>query len=209
MYAGYCVADFEGGFIFANGSVLLTRPIKRNAFVQLKIRHSRRKSNATPTFPFSDYFSRLLFPGFIVFLRSSCRKIALLSLPINAALLSLCLIKHHTKEKYDNVCIAPRILGLGTTRMWVIGQLQLASALPPEKNFGTHWKGGWVGLRDDMDAIQKRELIFCSWRNRTPILQLSKPQPGRYTDSESDCQKAAARVPDTRRPPQIKGLSPN
>jgi hypothetical protein len=35
MYAGYCVPDLEGGFIFASGSVLLTRPIKRKMFVRM------------------------------------------------------------------------------------------------------------------------------------------------------------------------------
>jgi hypothetical protein len=35
------------------------------------------------------------------------------------------------------------------------GQLQALAAFPPGKNLGTHWIGGWVDSRTDLDDIEK------------------------------------------------------
>jgi hypothetical protein len=37
--------------------------------------------------------------------------------------------------------------------MEVSGQLHAAAALPPVKNPGTHWIGGWVGPRAGLDGF--------------------------------------------------------
>jgi hypothetical protein len=35
-------------------------------------------------------------------------------------------------------------------------QLHVPAALPPkERSAGTHWIGGWVGARADLDAVMK------------------------------------------------------
>jgi hypothetical protein len=147
--------------------------------------------------------SLLLFPGFIVFLRSSSRKIALLSLPIKVAQSSLCLIKHHAMETYGNGRIAPGILSLGTTWKWVIDQFSSLPLYLRERTSGTHWTGRW----GDTDAVQNS--VLCFWRTRTRIPQLSTPQSGCYTHSERDCQLGAAYIPHIRRSPQISSLSSN
>lgn len=37
------------------------------------------------------------------------------------------------------------------------------AALLPENSHRTHWMGGWVGLRTNMDSVQKRK-IPCTYR---------------------------------------------
>jgi hypothetical protein len=36
-----------------------------------------------------------------------------------------------------------------------------------EKTLGTHWIGGWMGLRDDLDT-EVREKILCFYRGSNP-----------------------------------------
>jgi hypothetical protein len=49
------------------------------------------------------------------------------------------------------------------------GQHHVPVDLPPEKSpHGTHWKGGWVILRIDLDAVEKRKIL--------PLLKI-KPGP--------------------------------
>jgi hypothetical protein len=31
---------------------------------------------------------------------------------------------------------------------------------PGEGTLGTHWIGGWVGLRDGLDAVQKNDCLY-------------------------------------------------
>jgi hypothetical protein len=38
------------------------------------------------------------------------------------------------------------------------GQLHAPAALPQGKGSGTHWIGGWVGPRADLDAVVKRKI---------------------------------------------------
>jgi hypothetical protein len=39
--------------------------------------------------------------------------------------------------------------------MEVNGQLHTPTDLPPRKTPGTHWIGGWVGPRADLDDVKK------------------------------------------------------
>jgi len=43
--------------------------------------------------------------------------------------------------------------------------------IPGETDPGTHWRGGWVGLRDGLDAVAKRKDPFIAHdMDRTPIV---------------------------------------
>jgi hypothetical protein len=59
--------------------------------------------------------------------------------------------------------IAPRILNLGARWRWVVS----FTLRPRERTPGTHWTGGWMGLRASLDAIAKRK-IPSPW---TPVVQ--------------------------------------
>jgi hypothetical protein len=66
--------------------------------------------------------------------------------------------------------------------MEVNGQLHPPAALPPsERAPGTHWIGGWVGLRAVLDAVVMRKIVSPRRESnpRTPIVQ---PVSQRYTD---------------------------
>jgi hypothetical protein len=68
----------------------------------------------------------------------------------------LFLTEHQSMEAYwRSGCIAPRILDLGARWRWVIS----FTARPP----GTHWIGGWVGLRAGLDAEVKRKFPSPCW----------------------------------------------
>jgi hypothetical protein len=41
-------------------------------------------------------------------------------------------------------------------------QLHASAALPPKKDLGTPWIGGWVGPRTGLDAGGNEEIIFHS-----------------------------------------------
>jgi hypothetical protein len=57
--------------------------------------------------------------------------------------------------------------------MEVSGQLHVPVALPPGKGAPvTHWIGGWVGSRADLDAMAKRKSpIIAPTGNRTPVIR--------------------------------------
>jgi len=47
--------------------------------------------------------------------------------------------------------------------------LHASAALPPVKrDSGTHWIGGWVGPRTDLDGVAKRRGIPCPCRKSSP-----------------------------------------
>jgi hypothetical protein len=68
-------------------------------------------------------------------------------------------------------CIAPRILN-PRHQMEVSGQIHADCFNPGERVPGTHWLGGWVGLRAGLDAVAKRKKkISAHAGNRTPVVQ--------------------------------------
>jgi hypothetical protein len=57
---------------------------------------------------------------------------------------------------------------LGERRYGVGGQRHVPAALcPGERTPGTHWTGGWVGLRAGLDTEPRGE-ILCSCRGSNP-----------------------------------------
>jgi hypothetical protein len=55
--------------------------------------------------------------------------------------------------------------------MAVSGQRHAPAALYPwERTQGTHWIGGWVGLRAGLDTEAKRK-SFAPVGDRTPVVQ--------------------------------------
>jgi hypothetical protein len=65
--------------------------------------------------------------------------------------------------------------------MEVSGQLHAPAALPPERDPGTHWIGGWVGPRAVLDAVVKKK-IPGPRRESNPTTLLVQPVVQRYTD---------------------------
>jgi hypothetical protein len=57
--------------------------------------------------------------------------------------------------------------------MEVSGQLHAPVTLPPrERAPGTHWIGGWVGPRADLNAVANRKNpIIAPTGNRTPVVE--------------------------------------
>jgi hypothetical protein len=55
--------------------------------------------------------------------------------------------------------IAARILNLGTRRRWVWSASCTGSFTPKERAPGTHWIGGWVGLKACLDPVVKRKVL--------------------------------------------------
>jgi hypothetical protein len=51
--------------------------------------------------------------------------------------------------------------------MLVSDQLDVSAALPSGKNTDTHWTGGWVGLRGELNVMEKRKSFGPTWI-RTP-----------------------------------------
>jgi hypothetical protein len=41
-------------------------------------------------------------------------------------------------------------------------QIHASPALPRGKGLGTHWTGGWVGLRAGLDAVVKRKYLIIA-----------------------------------------------
>jgi hypothetical protein len=52
---------------------------------------------------------------------------------------------------------------------------------PGKKAPGTHWKGGWVGPRGCLDAVEKRKSLVPT-RNQTYVPPSFSPKRSRYTD---------------------------
>jgi hypothetical protein len=95
--------------------------------------------------------------------------------------LSLCLTKHHAMKTYwGSGGIAPRITDLGTRWRWVVN-FTPRPLYPQGKAPGTHWIGGWVGLRAVLDTVLKRKIPSPrrGSKLRTPIVQSVAK---RYTD---------------------------
>jgi hypothetical protein len=62
------------------------------------------------------------------------------------------------KEYWGNGIIVPRITDLSTRWRWVVS-FTLRSLYPQGKTpLVTHWLGGWMGLRADLDAVVKRKI---------------------------------------------------
>jgi hypothetical protein len=56
--------------------------------------------------------------------------------------------------------------------MEVRGQLYVPSALTQGKESDTQWKGGWVGPKTGLDAVEKTKYLFpAPARNRTSVLK--------------------------------------
>jgi hypothetical protein len=90
------------------------------------------------------------------------------------------LIRHHAMRTYwGSICIASRILNLGTTRRWVVSFIlrppyTRVRAPPP----GNHWIAGWVGPRAGLDAVVKRKKFhYC------PCWELEPSRPARIPES--------------------------
>jgi len=62
--------------------------------------------------------------------------------------------------------VGPLIVHLGSRREWWASR---SGPFTSAKNTGTHWRGGWVGLRVSVDDLKKRE-IFVSVGIRTTDL---------------------------------------
>jgi hypothetical protein len=45
-----------------------------------------------------------------------------------------------------------------------------ATLYPQERTPGTHWLGGWMGLRNGLDTVT-RENFYASVEDRTPVVQ--------------------------------------
>jgi hypothetical protein len=84
------------------------------------------------------------------------------------------------KTYLGNRGITPRILDLGTRWRWVVS-FTAGRFIPREKAPGTHWIGGWVGLRAVLDVVVNRKIPSPrrELNSRTPIIQ---PIAQRYTD---------------------------
>jgi hypothetical protein len=60
------------------------------------------------------------------------------------------------------------------------GQLHFSAA---ERAIGTHWIGGWVGPRTDLDDVEKRK--SCPHQNSNSDPSAFQPVASRYTDLSS------------------------
>jgi hypothetical protein len=66
--------------------------------------------------------------------------------------------------------------------MEVSSQFHDPAALPPgERAPGTHWIGGWVGLRVGFDAVERRQISGFS-QDSNPDPSTIQPVASRYTD---------------------------
>jgi hypothetical protein len=102
--------------------------------------------------------------------------------------LSLYSTKHHAMKVYcGSECIAA--LDGGKWSAYCPGRFT-----PRERAPGTHWIGGWVGLRNVLDAVVKRKIPSPRRESnpRTPIVQ---PLAQRYTDRAiSEEQRAYQKI---------------
>jgi hypothetical protein len=63
----------------------------------------------------------------------------------------------------------------------VSGQLHALAALPPGKSPGTHFIGGWVDPRADLDDMEKWKFFTLSGLE-LPLPLVVQPVASRYTD---------------------------
>jgi hypothetical protein len=77
-------------------------------------------------------------------------------------------IKGCSYPQHEGVCgsrtIAPFTLKLGTWLRWVIN-FTPRSIYPPERNPSTHQIGGWVGSRNGLEALKKKEIYNSCWQS--------------------------------------------
>jgi hypothetical protein len=100
--------------------------------------------------------------------------------------LSLCLTKYHAMKAYwGSGGTSPRILHLDTRWRWMVS-FTGRPLYPRVRASGTHWIGGWVGPRADLDTVMKRKIPSPRRESnpRTPIVQ---PVAQRYTDWAITC----------------------
>jgi hypothetical protein len=72
-------------------------------------------------------------------------------------------------QRYGGVGgIAPPILNLGN-RLTQVDSFTSQPVHPGEKNPGTQWIEGWVGLRAGLDAVAKQK-SYSAW-NRSLVVQ--------------------------------------
>jgi len=69
-------------------------------------------------------------------------------------------------KRWGSGGIGPCILNLRIRQRWVVGFMNW-SLYPQERAPGTHWMGGWVGLRGSLDAVAKRKNP-CSCQESNP-----------------------------------------
>jgi hypothetical protein len=74
--------------------------------------------------------------------------------------------------------ISPRILNLGNRWRWVVNQLDQFT--PGERASSTHWIGGSVDGRADLDITEKK-LMSSPAGNGTAIPRSSNPDPNHST----------------------------
>jgi hypothetical protein len=74
----------------------------------------------------------------------------------------------HAGDKGDRRCSS-----LISALYGVSGQCHILSSLnPTERTLGTHWTGGWVGLKAGRTQRLKEESLFSA-RDRTPLVRSS------------------------------------
>jgi hypothetical protein len=67
----------------------------------------------------------------------------------------MCLVKHYAMETYGSGGIAPPFFISA-----LVGG-EWSASRPGRFTPGTHWIRGWVGPRVDLEAIKKREILYC------------------------------------------------
>jgi hypothetical protein len=74
-----------------------------------------------------------------------------------------CLIKHHAVKTLGSEDTAPCI-----PNQWSVSLP--GRFTPRERVFGTHWIGGWVGPRADLNAVAKGEIRALPLPGMEPLL---------------------------------------
>jgi hypothetical protein len=69
-------------------------------------------------------------------------------------------------KAYGSGCIDPHFLDLGTS--WR-STSRPGRFMPRERVTGTHWIGGWVGLRAGLDDLEKRKFLTLPGLELRPL----------------------------------------